>query len=163
MKPRTQVKFVYFFSRFRFCVLTALRDGETVIRATCAAAESRNDHCGELGSSFAVSDLVLLCSPFVAPLALPLPTDPLRTVLAAIPPLVRAPLGFPHLAQIPSKSLPPFLVSDLTHPTPVFSGIFYGTGCMIHSGDSLNGGGTTTGNSSLSSPRIDSELMRIVG
>ncbi|TKA50122.1 hypothetical protein B0A53_06469 [Rhodotorula sp. CCFEE 5036] len=58
------------------------------------------------------------------------PTFPWSTsavLLGALPLVVRAPVGFPQLIQL-----------------PVFAAIFGGSGYMIKAGDPVNGAGTTT-------------------
>lgn len=65
-EAKRQSQFCLLFSRFRSCVPTVLRNGETVVRAPSAATQGRDDHGSELDRSFAVPNLVLLRSPFVA-------------------------------------------------------------------------------------------------
>ncbi|GAA5851009.1 hypothetical protein JCM5353_007179 [Sporobolomyces roseus] len=48
-------------------------------------------------------------------------------LLAAVPLCVKAPIGFPHLVQL-----------------PLFATIFGGSGYMVKAGDPINGSGTTT-------------------
>ncbi|SGY66529.1 BQ5605_C004g02683 [Microbotryum silenes-dioicae] len=57
-----------------------------------------------------------------------LPWATSAVLLASVPPCVKAPLGFPHLVQL-----------------PLFALIFGGSGYMIRTGDPYNGAGTTTG------------------
>ncbi|KDE05822.1 hypothetical protein MVLG_03766 [Microbotryum lychnidis-dioicae p1A1 Lamole] len=56
-----------------------------------------------------------------------LPWATSAVLLASVPPCVKAPLGFPHLVQL-----------------PLFALIFGGSGYMIRTGDPYNGAGTTT-------------------
>ncbi|SCV72710.1 BQ2448_4247 [Microbotryum intermedium] len=56
-----------------------------------------------------------------------LPWAASAVLLASVPPCVKAPLGFPHLVQL-----------------PLFALIFGGSGYMIQAGDPYNGAGTTT-------------------